>query len=565
MSRLLNSIGKRFNRNNNGSKHENQSVSDYADKKSLIAALMRGAGAGAKPRPSEEASSAASTLSGEDLDLLSFAPSSDIEPVEWKLPLVDEQASDPQTMEEEAKRLLDLQSYFILDSAGEEDFDRITRLGSILFNTPMCMVSLVDLGRQWFLSRVGTDATETPRKHAFCAHVVINKYKLLIVPDATKDFRFKDNPLVTGPMQVRFYAGAALVSPEGFKLGSFCVVSSEARPEGLTSKEQEILHELANMVVSSMVARRNRHIKEEYENQLDQVMKTFLETKEKLDVAKDSLEYALLRSSMDIDKESSVALTATIDSIDLQSKMCAAAVRNIVQDRSVNVKKTTKGKEGRDFFEVSFDEYDAIVNPTTSSEKLFENINKVVANFPMNGVVTVEIDKSVPRNVGVEDLLLFRATLNLLTHCMGATPAGCTSGLKIRKKDSEDELLVQCVQGGEPISKSAAKELFTNKDSLLAPVASIVRSMGGHYGMYEARWNPQGGPMQSIYWFQIPFEASMTADAKPSSRLSALNRNLMMTHKPKNGVEMSLTAEKAKDPFYATLIDTGCVSAKVFK
>jgi GAF domain-containing protein len=100
-------------------------------------------------------------------------------------------------MEEEMKRLEVLNSYFLLDSQGEEEFDRITRLGAQVFDVPICLISLVDLGRQWFLSKVGLDAEETPRKHAFCAHVILNKYKMLVVPDATKDFRFKDNPLVT--------------------------------------------------------------------------------------------------------------------------------------------------------------------------------------------------------------------------------------------------------------------------------------------------------------------------------------------------------------------------------
>ena len=137
-----------------------------------------------------------------------------MDPVEWTLPLVDEKVTEPQSMEQEMKRLQALQSYFVLDSEGEAAFDNITAMTSQIFQVPTCLISLVDLGRQWFLSRVGLDATETPRKHAFCAHVILHKYKILVVPDATQDFRFQHNPLVTGAPHIRFYAGAALVSPE---------------------------------------------------------------------------------------------------------------------------------------------------------------------------------------------------------------------------------------------------------------------------------------------------------------------------------------------------------------
>jgi GAF domain-containing protein len=153
-------------------------------------------------------------------------------PVEWKLPLVDEATSEPQSMEEEVKRLQTLQSYFVLDSEGEDDFDRITRLAAKMFDVPTCVVSLVDLGRQWFLSKVGLDeaVTELPRKLAFCSHTILSIYRMMIIPDATKDDRFKDNPLVTGGLNVRFYAGAALISPEGYKLGTLCLVSPVVRP-----------------------------------------------------------------------------------------------------------------------------------------------------------------------------------------------------------------------------------------------------------------------------------------------------------------------------------------------
>lgn len=121
-------------------------------------------------------------------------------------------------MKEELTRLQVLKSYLILDSEREEAFERITALASRIFDVPIALVSLVDLGRQWFMSNRGLgDARETPRKYAFCAHAILNKSKILVVTDARLDFRFRENPLVTGPPHIRFYAGAYTIdSPRRF-------------------------------------------------------------------------------------------------------------------------------------------------------------------------------------------------------------------------------------------------------------------------------------------------------------------------------------------------------------
>lgn len=107
--------------------------------------------------------------------------------------------------ETERQRVLD--SFNILDTEPDEDFDRITRIASQMLGMPIALVSLVDHERQWFLSRVGLDATETAREVAFCAHTICSS-QLMVVGDARTDIRFRDNPLVTGDPHIRFYAGA---------------------------------------------------------------------------------------------------------------------------------------------------------------------------------------------------------------------------------------------------------------------------------------------------------------------------------------------------------------------
>jgi diguanylate cyclase (GGDEF)-like protein len=142
----------------------------------------------------------------------------------------------------ETERLRALRSYDILDTAYETTFDEIVKLASRIVSMPVALVSLVDSDRQWFKARVGFDLTQTPRDHAFCAHTILGT-DLMIVPDATRDARFADNPFVTRRHGVRFYAGAPLINPQGYALGTLCVIDTKAR--NLSDEERDTLTGLA--------------------------------------------------------------------------------------------------------------------------------------------------------------------------------------------------------------------------------------------------------------------------------------------------------------------------------
>src|SRR3712207_3043908 len=154
---------------------------------------------------------------------------------------------------DETDRLSALYALDVLDSAPERDFDDIVALASAVCGVPMSLVSLIDSDRQWFKARIGTDLTETSRDLSFCGHAILGK-DLLVVPDARQDARFADNPAVTADGGVRFYAGAPLVTTDGFALGTLCVVDSEPRRLGV--EQLQALRALSRQVTSQLELRR---------------------------------------------------------------------------------------------------------------------------------------------------------------------------------------------------------------------------------------------------------------------------------------------------------------------
>ncbi len=154
----------------------------------------------------------------------------------------------------EAARLDALDEYEILDSSTEQAFDELTRLAAHICGTPTALISLVDSDRQWFKSKVGLEASETPRDVSFCAHAILQP-NLFIVRDADQDFRFAKNPLVTVDPKIRFYGGAPLITPDNFALGTLCTM--DYVPRDLSSEQQEALQILARQVMMQLELRRH--------------------------------------------------------------------------------------------------------------------------------------------------------------------------------------------------------------------------------------------------------------------------------------------------------------------
>lgn len=154
----------------------------------------------------------------------------------------------------EAQRLKVLWQYEVLDTVPEAVFDDLTGLAAHICEAPIALISLVDEKRQWFKSRVGISARQTSRDISFCAHAIL-KNGMFIVSDATKDPRFKDNPMVTGRQKIRFYAGVPLRTPDGYALGTLCVL--DKKPRKLRPEQKQALLVLARHVAGQLELRRH--------------------------------------------------------------------------------------------------------------------------------------------------------------------------------------------------------------------------------------------------------------------------------------------------------------------
>lgn len=167
----------------------------------------------------------------------------------------------PEKYYKERERLKDLESYSILDTLPEIDYDNLTAIAAEICGTPISLISLIDNKRQWFKSHHGLDATETPKEYAFCAHAINDPTNIFVIPDAREDNRFHDNPLVTSDPYVVFYAGVPLVTDEGMPLGTLCVIDN--KPGSLTQNQLKTLAALSNQVMNLLKLRKNNALLEQ--------------------------------------------------------------------------------------------------------------------------------------------------------------------------------------------------------------------------------------------------------------------------------------------------------------
>ena len=155
---------------------------------------------------------------------------------------------------DEEERLRALRELELLDSEPEEEFDELVRRAAEATGAPIAVITLVDEARQWFKARVNLELESTDRDLAFCAHAILSPDDLTIVPDTLEDERFNDNLLVIEDPNIRFYAGAPIFTPDGYPIGTLCVI--DAAPRGLSEEQADALRDLAREVSKQIERRR---------------------------------------------------------------------------------------------------------------------------------------------------------------------------------------------------------------------------------------------------------------------------------------------------------------------
>jgi PAS domain S-box-containing protein len=179
-------------------------------------------------------------------------------------------------LNDEQRRLDELQRYDILDTEREPAFDRLTELAAIVCAAPISLVTCIDETRQWFKARHGVELDETPRGISFCAWALLER-KTMVVEDCLQDSRFAGNPFVTGAEQIRFYAGAPLISPRGFSVGTLCVL--DRRPRTLSPEQKRALELLRDEVMQMLENRRELFELRRAESMRQEAVEALLATK----------------------------------------------------------------------------------------------------------------------------------------------------------------------------------------------------------------------------------------------------------------------------------------------
>jgi hypothetical protein len=333
--------------------------------------------------------------------------------VDWMLSNFDEETSRMQTLDEELNRLQVLKSYLILNSEREAKFERLTGLATRIFQVPIALVSLIDLERQWFMSSKGLgDVKEVPRNLTFCAHVIISKEDLLVVPDATEDPRFQENPFVTGEGHIRFYAGAPLLCPEGYRLGTLCVVDTEVRPGGLNLEERQSLRDLAALAVDAMVELRREKLSILHDKSLG-IASTAHDLLTPLSGIQMSVSLLLddddLKRHLTISHRNMIATASTC--ADLMTHICQEAIETF-RGGMTNRRAALNGKD-----------YNGM--NTIVVAELVKNVNMVLEPFPKKVPFFISVDPLVPREFSVtNDLKVFRSIINFVTNALKKTETG---------------------------------------------------------------------------------------------------------------------------------------------
>jgi len=438
-------------------------------------------------------------------------------------------------LDREVVRLRVLKTYLGgLHTEHGNKFERLTALAGRIFQVPMAMVTIDDLNKQYNLSSRGIDSTNesaTITSH-FCTHVVMSDCDLMVVNDASNDSRFAKNPEVTGHPYIRFYAGTPLICPEGYRLGTVCVMDSKPRPNPVTLEEKQSLMELAAMAMENLFELRTKS----QGNNVDPSQQIACAAHDLLTpLTGIALSLSLLKEDEGLASKLTEQQRDMIDTAancsTFMNRIChrtmdffrgqARVTDSFHPPNPSPLDDTVRDNEGPPIIKVA---------------DLIKNLNIVMEPYPKRVPIIFSVDSSVPQEFIGDDMKIFRSASNFLTNACAKTESGSIRFRIVKTvnpDNEEDELIFECEDTGPGVAVSKYAHLYkplfkdtsppppvesqaTDRDSLcyasnsrsrglgLYSVATQVEPMGGRYGFRPRESPTESDVTGSVFWFSIP-------------------------------------------------------------
>jgi len=447
-----------------------------------------------------------------------------------------------EAMEIELRRLAVLKSYRVVGSGRNAAYERIVSLASRIFKAPISYITIIDMTTSHILAARGLGAmaeNEYNRKSSICARTITSKKEHLIIPDLTKDEQFKDHENVTGLPNLRFYAAAPLECPEGYRLGTICVLDTVPRPEGLSLNMMQNLREIAGMVMDVMVEERER-MNFEYRQPSQMIACTSNDLMTPLAGIVKGL------SSIREDESLLQSLSSQQKEIFNTAFACSSVMDRICRK---SLESFNKMRRKVNFAQEETKEQDDDENILVIND-LVKHLHVVMDPFPKKVPLVITTDDAVPPIIVADALKIFRSVVNYLTNACANTETGSVH-LKISLKDENEEIeeriepsqsvLFSVEDTGCGIEVDQYHQLFkpvvrdteeedtsctlarlgssTAGDTIkrtslgLYSVATQISSIKGRYGFRPREFSESGSRLcgsngselnGSVFWFSIP-------------------------------------------------------------
>lgn len=413
----------------------------------------------------------------------------------------------------EQQRLEALRNYAILDSPPEDEFDRITALASLICQTPVSLITLVDENRQWFKSVRGYDKKETFRNLSFCQYTIL-KEELMEVKDAALDERFAGTPLVVSDPHIRFYAGIPLVDPDGYALGTLCVIDKQ--PRELNEIQKESLQLLADEVMALINQRKT----------LREALQKLIQQQEELHTAKQQAEEAS-KAKSDFMAGMSHEIRTPLNGIIGFTDLVLDSTLNETQKQYLSIVKRSANSlldiinEILDFSQIEVGKLRLNVEKADICEIANNAVDIVSYAVQQKKVeLLLQIPKEIPRFIFADSIRLKQVLINLLGNASKFTEKGEIE-LKIeilstQKNNTRFRFSVRDTGIGIPQDKQAKIfQAFTQVDG------SISKKYGGTglgltisnsiLGMMNSSLQVESTPAQgSTFYFDVSFQTENT-------------------------------------------------------